>query len=166
MDRAPVSVALLLAAATAFAAEPPAATPDTDTDADSTIVPLAIELAAAPDDSAPATPAAALSESTASSPSADTALAAADAKDTAPSADATPTEVPTVEIKKVIDDTVCRRERPTGSLISTTRCYSRSASTLSNDEQMRRDLEEMRMRQNDQQAREAAAAMARRRGGL
>jgi hypothetical protein len=75
-------------------------------------------------------------------------------------------EVPTVEIKKTTDDTVCRKERPTGSLIGVTRCRSRSAAANSDNELMKRDLEEMRMRQNDQLAREAAAAMSRRRGGL
>jgi hypothetical protein len=75
--------------------------------------------------------------------------------------------VPTVDVNKLTDDTVCRKERPTGSLIGVTRCYSRSAAANSNDnELMKRDLEEMRMRQNDQLAREAAAEMSRRRGGL
>ena len=164
MDRAPVSVAVLLVAAASFAEEPEPTAP-ADADADATTVSLSVE---AIDTVEPVAPAAAPAPSaeTAHAPSLAEFALAEPGDDAPPAAEETPAAVPSVEIKKVTDDTVCRKERPTGSLISTTRCYSRSVSTLSIDEQMRRDLEEMRMRQNDQQAREAAAAMTRRRGGL
>ena len=136
MDRALVAISMLLAAAAVAAADPPAA-------ARATPEPPATDHAPQP---APPVDAAAASDSA--------------------QAPAVAAEVPSVEIKKLTDDTVCRRERPTGSLISVTRCYSRSAAALKDDPLMRRDLEEMRMRQNEQQAREAAAAMNRRRGGL
>lgn len=161
MDRAPVISILLLAAAASLAAEPPAAAPD---DTSSAAAPLPAEATAVaagePALSAPVPPA---SAETAAAPASAEAALADNPGETPLTADAAPAAVPTVDIKKVADDTICRKERPTGSLIGVTRCYSRSAVSLQNDELMRRDLEEMRMRQNEQQAREAATAMTRRR---
>jgi hypothetical protein len=160
MERTLVAISILLAAAAAAAAEPPGAAPTATEAAESTSPPV--------DPIAPATaPAAVASEPAAAPTSADAAAAPAKADDSAAAPTADAAEVPTVDIKKLTDDTVCRKERPTGSLIGVMRCYPRSASAAAdrNDELMRRDIEEMRMRQNDQQAREAAAAMTRRRVG-
>ena len=161
MDRAPVSVAILLAAAACLADEPPVtapAPPETATaplpvaPADLIQSVARVDTEAAPVIVAEVAPTPAIPEP-----------ALADApRSTPPTAEAAPEAVPTVEIKKVTDDTICRKERPTGSQIGVTRCYSRGAS-LKDDEQMRRDIDEMRARQNEQQAREAAAAMTRRR---
>lgn len=166
MDRAPVAISLLLAAAASFAAEPPAAAPDA---AEATAAPLIAD-AAEPIDPVASAEAAARAAAPAdldvAPAAASTETTFASTADDAPPPVAAPAAVPTIDIKKVTDDTVCRKERPTGSQIGITRCYSRSASTLEHDEQLRRDIDEMRMRQNEQQAREAAAAMARRAGRL
>ena len=74
--------------------------------------------------------------------------------------------VPQIALRKAADDTVCRKERPTGSLISVQRCYSRgSAAHRKDDELLRSDLDYIRRQENDRQAREAAAAMRDRRQG-
>ncbi|HEX5045579.1 MAG TPA: hypothetical protein VFX89_00530 [Gammaproteobacteria bacterium] len=159
MDRAPVISILLLAAAASLAAEPPSAAPD---EANAATAPLAAYPSVVAEPAVPEPAAPAVAETAAAPASAEAELAD-NRGEAPPAADAAPAAVPTVDIKKVADDTVCRKERPTGSLIGITRCYSRSAASLQNDELMRRDLEEMRMRQNEQQAREAAAAMTRRR---
>jgi len=72
--------------------------------------------------------------------------------------------VPQIELRKPTDDTVCHKVRPTGSLISVERCYSRSVVAHSKDsELLHNDLERIREQENDRQARDAAAAMAGRR---
>jgi hypothetical protein len=163
MDRAPVAISVLLAAAASLAAEPPAHAPAAADTADAPTFAEAAEsfFAAEPFVPVAPTPAAAAPAETVALP---TSAEIATADVAPPAADAPPAAVPAVDMKTVTDDTVCRKERPTGSQIGVKRCYSRSASTLKDDEQMRRDIDEMRMRQNDQQAREAAAAMTRRRG--
>jgi len=155
-----VAISILLAAAASAAAQPPAAqatAPEATTRANT---PAPIE-AALPATTHFAEPVAAPAAAAAATPPAKP----AEARPTAP-APTVAADVPKIEMKKLTDDTVCRTERPTGSQIGIRRCYSRSAAQTPNDEIMRRDIEEMRARQNEQQAREAAAAMTRRRTGL
>jgi hypothetical protein len=66
--------------------------------------------------------------------------------------------VPKVEVASVTDDTQCRNERPTGSRIAIRRCSAKIAAGGGKRENdtLRRDIEEMRLRQQ-QLARDAAA---------
>ena len=82
---------------------------------------------------------------------------------TAATAASTPTlaNVQQVEMRTLTDDTECRRESPTGSRIAVMHCYSTAATANDevNDDVLKRDIEEMRMRQfYQQQARDAALA--------
>ena len=160
MPRTLVAISILFAAAASAVAEPPAAettSPEATTQADTSAPIDAAVLTTTHSANPVPAPAAAAAATPPAEP--------AEAPPTA-AAPAVAADVPKIEMKKLTDDTVCRNERPTGSQIGIRRCYSRSAAQTQNDEIMRRDIEEMRARQNDQQAREAAAAMTRRRTGL
>ena len=84
---------------------------------------------------------------------------------------AEPGPVEEITLDPTVKPPVCRRYFPTGSRIATERCQSAEATTVASEaerNQMRRDLEEMRMRQAArEQARAAAQAEAmRRRAGF
>ena len=152
---------IVLAVATSARAEPP-------------VKEAAVE-AAAPSRSEPARsePAPTLVVAPAAGPTAPNLAAAPVTTPGAETATAEPTPRPAsspavrrVELRKSADDTVCRRERPTGSLISVRRCSSRSATAQrKDDEVLRSDLDYIRQQENDRQSREAANAMMGRRPG-
>lgn len=157
-----IAISIFLAAAASAAAEPP--------------VPNAtVDAAALPaSEPAPTEPAPVVAVAPAAGPlAADAATAPAATPPAERNATAQPTPgpaaasaVPQVPVRKVADDTVCRRERPTGSLISVQRCFSRSgAARRRDDELLRSDLDHIREQENDRQARDAANAMAGRRLG-
>jgi hypothetical protein len=153
----------LFAAAVAAAAEPPATKAPADGAALPTSAQAPTQVADARADTAPGAPPPAAT--TADAPAVSAATPSADPIATT---EATPrpaaVAVPQVELRKPTDDTVCHKVRPTGSLISVERCYSRSAVAHSKDsELLHSDLERIREQENDRQARDAAAAMAGRR---
>jgi hypothetical protein len=147
MDRKLVAICILLAAAASLAAEPP----DAET-------PAAQPTANAPSEPTATAPA----QATTAPPAADAAAAPTATADNTTAEPAADADVPKVDMQTVKDDTVCRAERPTGSRIAIKRCFSpRTALDSARDDVMRRDIEEMRMRQVYQnQARDAAAAAA------
>jgi hypothetical protein len=150
MRRALVAISIFLASAACALADPIAGDATVD--------------AATPGPSKPAP-----TEPASSAPAAvSTDTAASDdtkAREPMKTADATPrattaAEVPRVELRKPANETVCRRERPTGSQISVQRCYTRSTAGHGEDDQLlRSDLDRIREQENDRQARDAAAAM-------
>jgi len=162
MRRALLVVSLFCAAAVSAAAEPPG------TNAPTNSAPLR-QNARAP--TAPDAAAATAPTPTPAATTSDTATAPAEARDAKPDATTKPAphtaaaaEVAQVELRKPTDDTVCHKVRPTGSLISVQRCYSRSAVVQSRDaELLRSDLEHIRDQENIRQAQDAATSMAGRR---
>jgi hypothetical protein len=147
MDKKLVAICTLLAAAASIAAEPP--------DAEA---PAAQTTANAPSEPTATAPA----QAATTPPVADAAAAPTATAENAADQPAADADVPKVDMQTVKDDTVCRAERPTGSRIAVKRCFSpRTAIDSARDDVMRRDIEEMRMRQVYQnQARDAAAAAA------
>jgi len=95
--------------------------------------------------------------------------AAADPSQPTPSGDAVRAPpVKEITIDPTIKEPVCRRQAPTGSRIAKARCEVPSTANSAERDQLRRDLDEMRMRQTMQdQARAAAELEAlRRRSGF
>ena len=76
----------------------------------------------------------------------------------------------TIPVRLRDDDTVCRREAPTGSRIMTKRCYSRvqrdTATTSRNDQLLQEQIDELRRSQlYREQERALARTQGLRRGG-